>query len=155
MQAVAAAQAPTTRSPHHGHLHTAQDPTRTDTDTSHQAPASLPLLTYLIHKDVSLEGETKKQNQSNKGAGHSLPVTAGSPAGVGQGETPPPPGPWGPNSFIIPLPPGIQGGLRLSQGTVGSGHMAQSCEDSTGVGLSASLSSCSECGGGISLTLTS
>ena len=109
MQAVAAAQAPTTRSPHHGHLHTAQDPTRTDTDTSHQAPASLPLLTYLIHKDVSLEGETKKQNQSNKGAGHSLPVTAGSPAGVGQGETPPPPGPWGPNSFIIPLPPGIKG----------------------------------------------
>lgn len=129
-------------------------PEWTQTFLTKPQPPCLFLL-ILFNKDVSLEGETKKQNQSNKEAGHSLLVTGGSPTGVGQGETPPPPGPWGPNSIIIPLPPGIRGGLRLSQGTVGSGHMAQACEDSRGVGLSASLSSCSECGGGISLTLTS
>ena len=105
--------------------HTLQDPTRMDTDISHQAPDSLPLLTYPINKDISLEVETK--NQCDKEAGHSLPVTGGSPAGVGQGESPAPPGPLEPNSIIIPLPPRIRGGLRQLGGTVSSGHMVWSC----------------------------
>ena len=108
-QTVAAAQAPSTRSPHHGHLHTRYriPPEWTQTFLTKPQP---PCHFLLINKDISLEVETKKQ--SNKEAGHSLPVTGGSPAGVGQEESPAPPGPLEPNSIIIPLPPRIRGGLR-------------------------------------------
>ena len=109
-----------------------------DTDIAHQASASLLLLTHLINKDVSLEVETKEQNQSNEEAGPlPCPVTAGSAGGE---ESPPAPGPQESNPITIPPPLGIWGAADKGA-TVGPGHTAQSCEDGTGVGLPAFLSS--------------
>lgn len=109
-----------------------------DTDISRQASALLLLRTHLMNKDVSLEVETKEHNQSNKEAGPPpCPVTSGSSGGE---ESPPHLGPRSPtpsSSLLLSAPEGA-----ANKGTtVGPGHAAQSCEDGTGVGLPAFLSS--------------